>query len=192
MASPRFVAFDCETTGTDPEKDAIITIGAVAVQDDEIILGDSFDALLQVPFATPAVVVHGITPTETAKGLLAEKAIPRFLDFVADAVLVGHHVGFDKRIVDRVAREHVNRSLQNPALDTMRMALALEEAGQFRDDPIERFDLDSLCRRFDVVPHDRHTASGDAYITAQIFLQLLRLCRKAGLHWEDLIEKTPG
>jgi len=188
MASTRFVAFDCETTGTDPEKDAIITIGAVAIRDGEIILGDSFEALLQVPFATPAVVVHGITPTETAKGMIAEKAIPRFLDYVGDAVLVGHHVGFDKRIVDRVARKHVSRSLENPALDTMRMALALEEAGQFRDQPIERFDLDSLCRRFQVVPHDRHTASGDAYITAQIFLQLRRLCQKAGLRWEDLLE----
>ena len=33
---------------------------------------------------------------------------------------------------------------------------------------------------FQVIPHDRHTAAGDAFITAQIFLRLLRLALKAG------------
>jgi hypothetical protein len=33
---------------------------------------------------------------------------------------------------------------------------------------------------FDVVPHDRHTASGDAFLTAQVFLRLLRLAARHG------------
>ena len=45
---------------------------------------------------------------------------------------------------------------------------------------IEGFSLDHLCQRFGVVPHDRHTAAGDAFITAQVFQRLLRLARKAG------------
>jgi len=42
------------------------------------------------------------------------------------------------------------------------------------------FTLDGLCAMFDVVPHDRHTAGGDAFMTAQIFLRLLRFARRVG------------
>ena len=45
-ADPRYVVFDCETTGLDPSKDGILTIGAVAVRGGEICLDDEFDAIL--------------------------------------------------------------------------------------------------------------------------------------------------
>jgi DNA polymerase-3 subunit epsilon len=44
----------------------------------------------------------------------------------------------------------------------------------------EGFSLDDLCEMFGVVPHDRHTAGGDAFITAQIFLRLLRAAKAVG------------
>jgi len=44
----RFVVLDSETTGFSPVLDRILTIGAVVVQDGEIRLDDSFDALLRV------------------------------------------------------------------------------------------------------------------------------------------------
>ena len=42
------------------------------------------------------------------------------------------------------------------------------------------FTLDALCEMFDVIPHDRHTASGDAFLTAQVLLRLLRLAARHG------------
>lgn len=185
----RFVAFDCETTGTDPERDAIVTIGAVSIQNAEIVLEDAFDAMIKMDHATSSIVVHGITPAEAAEGVSPAEAVDAFLNYVGQSVLVGHHVGFDKRIVDRTAQKHLQRRLSNPALDTMRMTLALQEAGRLEAGEAGRFDLDGLCERFGIVPHDRHTASGDAFITAQIFLQLFRFIQKAGLRWQDLLEK---
>ena len=70
----------------------------------------------------------------------------------------------------------------------MRLALALEAAGAFADTPIKSFDFDSLCARFGVVTHDRHTAPGDAFLTAQIFLKLLRLLHRHGLGLDSLYE----
>jgi DNA polymerase III epsilon subunit-like protein len=46
--------------------------------------------------------------------------------------------------------------------------------------PLQGYSLDALCRRFDVAPYDRHTAPGDAFLTAQVFLHLLRLAERAG------------
>src|SRR5262245_2766356 len=57
----RFVVLDCETTGLNPRADRIITIGAVAVQNGEILLEDSFDALIKFSRNTGAVTVHGVT-----------------------------------------------------------------------------------------------------------------------------------
>jgi CBS domain-containing protein len=50
-------------------------------------------------------------------------------------------------------------------------------AGQER---IRSFSLDALCGLFGVVPHDRHTAAGDAFLTAQVFQRLLRLAARCG------------
>jgi DNA polymerase-3 subunit epsilon len=187
-AEPRYVVFDCETTGLDPAKDGILTIGAVAVRDGEIRLDDEFDAILTDWRMTSAVLVHGITPAEAASGESEEQAVNKFLDYVGDAVLVGHHVGFDQKIVAHAARR-LGRDLANPALDTMRIALALEERGAFEGREIRGFDLDNLGTLFDVEPHDRHTASGDAFITAQIFIRLERMARKAGIDLAGLIEQ---
>jgi DNA polymerase-3 subunit epsilon len=43
---------------------------------------------------------------------------------------------------------------------------------------IRHFTLDALCTMFGVIPHHRHTAAGDAFITAQVFLRLLRLASR--------------
>ena len=58
----------------------------------------------------------------------------------------------------------------------MDLTLHLERDGAFAGrPPIRHFTLDGLCQMFGVIPHDRHTASGDAFITAQVFLRLVRL-----------------
>ncbi len=45
---------------------------------------------------------------------------------------------------------------------------------------ISQFTLDALCEMFGVIPHDRHRAPGDAFLTAQVFLRLLRIAAKHG------------
>ena len=63
----------------------------------------------------------------------------------------------------------------------MDLTLHLERDGAFAGrPPIRTFTLDALCELFGVIPHDRHTASGDAFITAQVFLRLLRLAARIG------------
>ena len=71
--------------------------------------------------------------------------------------------------------------LMNRSLDTMDLTLHLERDGAFSGRPaIRHFTLDAMCELFGVIPHDRHTAGGDAFITAQVFLRLLRLATRFG------------
>ena len=177
----RFVALDSETTGLNPETDRLITIGAVAVQNGDIILEDSFEAMLRIERNTAAVTVHGITREEARGGLDEPVAVQRFLDYLRDGVIVGHHIGHDISTLNAACRRHWGFELMNRSLDTMDLTLHLERGGAFADrEQIREFTLDSLCEMFGVIPHDRHTAGGDAFITAQVFQRLLRLASRHG------------
>jgi DNA polymerase-3 subunit epsilon len=175
----RFVALDSETTGLNPQTDRLITIGAVAVQHGDIILDDAFEVLLRVVRNTSAVTVHGITRDESQHGIDEPEAIRRFLEYLRDGVIVGHHINHDISTLNAACQRHWGFDLLNRSLDTMDLALHLERSGAFADrEPIREFTLDSLCEMFGVIPHDRHTAGGDAFITAQVFLRLLRLAAR--------------
>ena len=175
----RFVVLDCETTGLDPRTDRLVTIGAVAVRDGEIVLDDAFDALITIAHNTPAVTVHGVTRDDSRRGVAEPEALERFLDYLGDGVIVGHHIGHDVGTLDAGYDRHWGFQLTNRSLDTMDLTLHLERDGAFGGYPkIRHFTLDALCEMFGVIPHDRHTASGDAFMTAQVFLRLVRLAWK--------------
>jgi DNA polymerase III subunit epsilon len=177
----RFIVLDSETTGLNPATDRIITIGAVAVLGGDIVLEDSFSALLQVDRNTEAVTVHGITRDETRKGVPEVVALARFFEYLRDGVIVGHHIGHDIATIDAACERHWGARLMNRRLDTMDLTLHLERAGAFAGrPPIRHFTLDALSTMFGVIPYDRHTATGDAFITAQVFLRLVRLASRCG------------
>lgn len=177
----RFVVLDSETTGLDPRHDRLITIGSVGVRAGEIQIDDSFDALIRVDANTSAVAVHGVTRDESRRGIEESAALERFLDYVGDGVIVGHHIGHDIATFDAGYERHWGMRLLNRSMDTMDLTLHLEQDGAFAGrPPIRHFTLDALCEMFDVIPHDRHTAGGDAFITAQVLLRLLKLAARHG------------
>ncbi len=172
----RFVVLDCETTGLDPRKDRLITIGAVVVQGGDIILEDSFETLLKIDYNLAAVTVHGITRDQARDGQDEPEALVAFLDYLRDGVIVGHHIGHDIATLDVALDRNFAMKLHNRWIDTMELTLHLEQAGAFGEgEKLEGFSLDALCQLFGVTPHDRHTAPGDALLTALVFLKLLRL-----------------
>ena len=177
----RFVVLDSETTGLNPATDRLITIGAVAVLAGEIVLEDSFSALIQIAHNTEAVTVHGVTRDQARGGVSEAEALEKFLDYLRDGVIVGHHIGHDVATIDVAMERLWGGRLLNRNLDTMDLTLHLEGDGALASyPPVRHFTLESLCTMFGVTPHDRHTATGDAFITAQVFLRLVRLANRTG------------
>jgi len=182
-ATVRFVVLDTETTGLDPRRDKIITIGALAVRDGEILLDDAFEVLLKLAYNNSSVTVHGITRDETAGGMEEPEAVAEFLDYLRDGVIVGHHIGHDIQALNCACERHFNLTLRNRSLDTMDLALHLSDDGAFAGRAMAQgFSLDALCEMFGIAMHDRHTAGGDAFLTAQVFLRLLRAAKTVGRH----------
>ncbi|MEP7352473.1 MAG: exonuclease domain-containing protein [Acidobacteriota bacterium] len=179
--SVRFVLLDSETTGLDPRKDRLITIGAIGVIGGELLLDDVFEALMEVEYNSAAVTVHGVTREESHAGISEPEALEQFLAYLQDGVIVGHHIGHDVATLNAGYERHWGFSLKNRSLDTMDLTLNLERDGAFQgNDAISDFTLDGLCNMFGVIPHDRHTAAGDAFMTALVFQRLLRLAESHG------------
>ena len=177
----RFVALDTETTGPDPQRDRVITIGAVAIRDGEIDLADSFEAMLKIAHNQAAVTVHGVTRDEASDGMDERDALLHLLGYLRDGIIVGHHIGFDIEVLDHACQRHFQMNLSNHRVDTMDLTLHLQDSGAFESGRAPAgFSLDVLCEFFGVEPRDRHTAGGDAFITALIFLRLQRLARHRG------------
>ena len=166
----RYVVFDCETTGLDHKSDRILSIGAVAIQHNEIIVNDYLEVFLhQEVFKAETVLIHGILREGKEEKIVEAEAVIRFLEFVKDATLVGHHVDFDIEMINQsLARLDLGK-LKNQSMDTDIMYQKLKYL------PYEQHtSLDELCTIYKNKKSDRHTASGDAFITALLFLKLKR------------------
>jgi DNA polymerase III subunit epsilon len=185
----RWVVFDTETTGTLPTKDRIVSFGAIGIQNMKIIPEDSFECVVRIPYNSSSVVVHGITKEQSEReGIAEEEAIRLFSDYVGEACLVGHHVDFDVIIVNHARARCGLPIMKNGSLDIMKLVIALEEAQviQPRSDP-NNFKLDGLLEQYGIGKSGRHTAIGDSFLTALIFLRLLNISHKKH---PKLLEKT--
>ena len=166
----RYVVFDCETTGLDYKSDRILSIGAVAIQNNEIIVNDYLEVFLQQEvFKAETVPIHGILREGKEEKIVEAEAVIRFLEFVKDATLVGHHVDFDIEMINQSLTRLDLGKLKNQSMDTDIMYQKLKYL------PYEQHtSLDELCTIYKIKKSDRHTASGDAFITALLFLKLKR------------------
>ena len=95
-----------------------------------------------------------------------------FLDFIGDSVLVAHHIAFDAAMINQLLKCFKLPKLKNKLIDTADIYRMQLGKGQL---PVS---LDTLCSELHVPAHDRHTALGDAVITAQIFQKLIAKIRK--------------
>ena len=193
LGNVRFVVLDTESTGLDVDRDQLVSIGAVGVINDEVRIEDHFEVVIPIQHNTSAVFYHGITREEASAGVPEPEALEQFLTYLKDGVIVGHHIGHDILMLNRAIERNFGFELQNLAVDTMDLALKLDSVLGVAPDERPDFSLDGLCRRFGILPHDRHTASGDAFLTSQIFLRLLRSARKGNLtRLGDLLSEFEG
>ena len=184
----RFLSFDAETTSLDPRRADMVALGGIAIARGEIEISDSIELLVRQRYNSSAVTVHGITREESMAGVEIRDALAATLRYFGNAVLVGHHVGFDIALLDTACMREFDLQIGNRAIDTAELALLLAQEGVLPE--MESFSLDSLLRIFGIEPHDRHTAAGDAFLTALAFQRLLRVARNAGrVTLAQLLEK---
>ena len=177
-----FVVLDTETTGLNPERDRILSIGALRLQEGRILVRDALELyLFQDHFDSLSVPIHGILREDTYSRVSEAEALQSLAAYIGDAVIVGHHISFDLAMLQKGLARQGLRPLSNPCLDTgLLYRKTLLKTPLLRKK--EFYSLDDLARRFDLPFTDRHTALGDAFMTAMAFLHILELLKAKGIH----------
>ncbi len=171
-----YVVFDTETTGLRPTAgDRIIEISAVRVTGGRVLSGETFDTLVdpERPIPKDSIRFHGITDDKVAGQPKIREVLPRFHEFVGDAVLVAHNAAFDVKFL-KVNEKQASVSFDNPALDTLLLSLLL-------DGDAEDQSLEAICERLHITIEDRHRALGDAMATAHVLIILLERLAAKGI-----------
>ena len=165
--SKRFVILSTETSGLNPVKDVVLSIGSFAVVDNSIIIGDSFEAvLLQYKFLHDNGLSNEFIVESKMKKLGEPEAIKLLIDYIGNAVLVGHHIDFDVEMINAALERLDCGRLKNEALDIDVMYRKLQDINN------KQFSLDELSAIYNLPKSDRNSSSEDAYRIALLFLKL--------------------
>lgn len=174
----RFVVLDTETTGFDYDNDRILCIGALVLQNGIINVQESFEVYLeQDHYDKSTAQIHGILKDLLIKRPTELEALQQFLDFLGDSIIIAHHTIFDVTMINRALERNELPQLQNKTLDTAylyKKTLIQSHLFERKD----HYTLDDLADKFDISKKDRHTALGDAYITAIAFLKIVKKLRE--------------
>jgi len=184
LEEARFVVFDTETTGFDTARDSVISLGAVAVSNGRIVVEDSMELLVRRTSIgdREAATVHGLLSRDLSGGCEEAEAALAFLGYCGRSVLVAQHASFDIMMMNRILHRYFGIRLMNDVVDTASLAKRLEKGPYYNlAHKSGEYRLDTLLKRYHIRLHDRHTAPGDAFLTAQLFQRLVRKGKESGI-----------
>lgn len=178
-----FCVLDLETTGGSPTDDAICEIGAIKVRGGECL--GTFHTFVDPGRDIPAqiTVLTGLTTAMVRPAPAIEHVLASLLEFIGDAVFVGHNVRFDKGFVDAALVRTDRPRLANPVVDTCALARRLVR------DEVPNCKLGTLAERLRLDHRPTHRALDDALATADLLHVLLERAAGFGVSTlDDLLE----
>ena len=114
-----YVCFDCETTGLDPKKDDIVSIGAVIIKNNTIIASKKFVKFVKpkTKLQAEAIKVHHIRECDLQDAEDMDTVIEEFLHFIGNRTLVGYYLEFDVAMINKYVKPKLGITLPNKILE---------------------------------------------------------------------------
>ena len=159
------VVLDFESTGLNTAQARIIEIGAVKLENGNVV--SSFQELVDPgePLKDKITEITHITDVMLAGKPKAAEMLPRLLEFIGDCPIAAHNAAFDGALL-RAELRRLGLSFANPILDTLTYARKLYPS-------LKSFKLGRLCKHLGVSLKDAHRAVNDAAATAQCLARML-------------------
>ena len=172
------VVFDTETTGLSRRHSDIVSLAAIRIRGNRLLLSQRLELLVRPSAAIEhaAVVVHGLRPMDVANGLPARDAVGRFLRFIGTRPLVGYYLEFDIAMVNRVIRPWLGVSLPNRAIEVSALYYDRVMRDRSTREALYTGTVDLSFGRIladlDLPSLPAHDALNDALMTGLIYLKL--------------------
>ncbi|MBF6640761.1 3'-5' exonuclease [Flavobacterium sp. J49] len=165
--SNRYVILSTETTGLNPKKDVILSFGAIAVVNDVVVIGDNFEVvILQYKYLHDNGLSNEFLIESKLPKLAEYNAIQALVEYIGNAVLVGHRIHFDIELINEALEKMDCGKLKNEALDIEIMHQKLMDITN------KSFSIDDLVKHYKLPLSEKSSASDDAYAIALLFLKL--------------------
>ena len=165
-----YVVFDLETTGFSPIQDKIIEIGAVKVE--RGVITERFSTFVnpKIPIPFKITQLTSITDDMVVDAETIDVVLPKFLDFIGDAVLVAHNTGFDVSFIEQNCRyQEIEREFIS--LDTVALARVLLPT-------LSKYKLNVVAKALNISLENHHRAVDDAGATAEIFVRFVEMLKE--------------
>ncbi len=170
--SDELVSLDLETTGLNPKKDEILSIGAVKIRGDKILINDSFEAftLPKKKIGDESIKIHHIRPCDISKAIKIEDAIYKLLDFIGNRTIVGYYIKFDFEFINRYIKSLIGCKIPNKTIELSTMYYKRRR----KSSAYEFVDLkfDTILKELEIPKLYKHDALNDAIMSAMIYLKL--------------------
>jgi DNA polymerase III subunit epsilon len=177
-----FCVIDLETTGGNRNEDGITEVGAVKVQGGRCL--GTFQTLVDPGRAIPPhiTVLTGLTDALVARAPRIGAVLPSLLEFLGDAVIVGHNVAFDLGFLRAACERHDRPPITGTVIDTVALARRLVR------DEVPDCRLGTLASRLRLDHRPNHRALDDALATADLLHLLIERASGLGvLGLDDLV-----
>ena len=166
------VCFDCETTGLDPKKDDIISIGAVVIKNNTILNSKKFERFVKPKseLTGETIKIHRIRECDLEDAKDIDNVIVEFLDFIGNRPLVGYYLEFDIAMVNKYIKPKIGITLPN---DTNEVSSIYYDKALATNN-ITNIDLrfNTIMDRLELPIMSAHDAINDAIMTAMIYIKL--------------------
>ena len=181
-----FCVLDFETTGGSAADGAITEIGAVRYRGGERL--GTLQTLVDPGRAIPPeiTVLTGITQSMVARAPRISAVLGTLVDFIGDAVVVGHNVRYDMGYLQAALEANGYERLGNPTVDTLALARRLF------DGEVPNHRLGTLADRLRLPNRPSHRALDDALATADLLHALIERASAFGVLGLDDLAELPG
>ena len=167
-----YVAIDTETTGLDPKKDEILSIGAILIKENKILVGNSLHIKIKPKKSVTksSIKIHKIRECDLSEAMEAKDGIEELLYFIKNRPLVGYYLDFDIKILNRYINNFFGFKLPNKKIEVS--GLYYDYKQKFIPPGYIDLKFDTILKDLNLPKLKTHNAFYDALMSAMIFLKL--------------------
>jgi DNA polymerase-3 subunit epsilon len=163
----RYISLSIDTTGLNPKKDVILSFGAIAILNDNILIGDLFEATIpQYKFLHDNDLPSDFLLESEQPKLSEVQALEFFINYIGNSTLVGHRINFEIEMINEGLERLGCGRLKNEALDIEVMY------NKLHDNNDKKKSLDELASFYKITKVERTSTTDKAFTIALLFLKL--------------------